>query len=156
MSNVSPTFFKNISEHRRARFEYTIEETFEAGISLLGWEVKSLRHNRVSCHESYCVIRSGEVFWVGGHMSPLPNVPEYLNPDPMRSRKLLLHKKEINRLSGGVERQGYTLVPLSLYWKNHHIKLKIGLAKGKKTHDKRQTIKEREWKRQNSNIRKQV
>lgn len=152
--NTAPTFYKTISEHRRARFEYAVEETFEAGISLLGWEIKSLRDNRVSCDESYCVVRSGEVFWIGGHISPLPNVAEYLHPDPMRSRRLLLHKKQIRKLIGAIERKGFTLVPLSIYWKNHRIKLKIALAKGKKLHDKRQSIKEREWKRQNSSIRK--
>lgn len=154
MNNPAPTFYKTISEHRRARFEYAIEETYEAGISLLGWEIKSIREQRVNFDESYCIIRGGDVFWIGGHISPLPNVSDYLKPDPMRSRRLLLHKKEIRKLIGAIERQGYTLVPLTLYWKNHHIKIKIALAKGKKTHDKRQAIKEREWKRQDGSIRK--
>ena len=146
-------YYKTICEHRRARYEYTIEETFEAGISLLGWEIKSIRAHRINFDESYCTIRNGEIFWIGGHISPLANVPSYLKPDPVRSRRLLLRKKEIRRLLGAIERQGYTLVPLSLYWKNHFIKIKIALAKGKKTHDKRQAIKDREWQRQSSALR---
>jgi SsrA-binding protein len=151
MNKIEPNqnYYKNIVDHRRARFEYTIEDTYEAGIALLGWEIKSIRANRINFDESYCIIRHGEVFWIGGHISPLANVASYIKPDPLRSRKLLLKNKEIQRLIGAIERQGYTLIPLSLYWKNHLIKIKIGLAKGKKTHDKRQAIKEREWQRSN-------
>lgn len=136
-----------IVEHRRARFDYVIEETYEAGIALLGWEVKSIRAHRIHLEESYCLLRQGELWWVGGHLSPLPNVPAHIRSDPLRSRRLLLHRHQIRRLIGYVERQGKTLIPLSLYWKDHHIKLKLALAQGRKSHDKRQAIKDREaWK----------
>ena len=155
MNKTDPhtTYYKTLCEHRRARFEYTIEDTYEAGIALLGWEIKSIREHRINFDESYCVIRHGEIYWIGGHISPLPNVPMYLKPDPVRSRRLLLKKKQIQRLIGAIERQGYTLIPITLYWKNHWIKIKIGLAKGNKSHDKRQAIKEREWQRNNGSLR---
>lgn len=151
--NRSEVYYKTISEYRRARYEYAIEESYEAGIALEGWEVKSIRDGRVSFDESYCSIHRGRLLWVGGHISPLPNVGGFVRPDPTRSRALLLHKREIRRLLGAVEREGYTLIPLSLYWKDHRIKLKIALAKGRKQHDKRQVIKEREWRRQKSALR---
>ena len=137
-----------IALNKKARFDYHIEEDFEAGMALEGWEVKSLRAGRAQLKESYVIVRHGELFLFGAHISPLPSASTHVNPDPTRTRKLLLHRKEISRLIGAVERSGYTLVPLSLYWKKGKVKLKIALAKGKKQHDKRAAIKQREWDRE--------
>ena len=136
-----------IALNRKARFDYFIEQEFEAGVALEGWEVKSLRDGRAQLKESYVVILRGEIFLIGAHISPLGSASTHINPDPTRSRKLLLHKKEISKLIGAREREGYTIVPLSLYWKRGKAKAKIALAKGKKQYDKRQTIKQREWDR---------
>lgn len=136
-----------IALNRKARFDFSIEEDFEAGIALEGWEAKSLRAGRVNLKESYVIIKDNQLFLLGSHMAPLPSASTHVNPDPVRTRKLLMHRKEIDRLIGAVERQGYTLVPLSLYWKNGRAKLKIALAKGKKKYDKRAAIKQREWER---------
>jgi len=144
-----------IVDNRKARFDYHIEEDYEAGLALLGWEVKSLRDGRAQLKESYVIIKNGEVYLFGAHFSPLPSASTHVHPDATRLRKLLLHKLEINRLIGAVERKGYTLVPLSLYWKRGRVKLKIGLAKGKKLHDKRASIKERDWKRDQHRLLKQ-
>ena len=144
-----------IVDNRKARFDYHIEEDYEAGLALQGWEVKSLRDGRAQLKESYVIIRNGEVYLFGAHFSPLPSASTHVNPDATRLRKLLLHKLEINRLIGAVERKGYTLVPLALYWKGGRAKLKIGLAKGKKLHDKRAAIKERDWKRDQHRLLKQ-
>ena len=114
---------------------------------LEGWEVKSLRDGRVQLKESYVTVEKGEIFLIGAHISPLQQASSHINPNPTRSRKLLLNRREINKLIGAVDRDGYTLAPLSMYWSKGRAKLKIALAKGKKQHDKRQTIKEREWKR---------
>lgn len=134
-----------IALNRKARFDYHLEEEFEAGVSLLGWEVKSLRAGRAQLKESYVTVLHGELFLIGAHISPMPAASTHVNPDPTRRRKLLLHKKEIARLIGACERAGYTIVPLSLYWLRGRAKVKIALAKGKKLYDKRQTIKRREW-----------
>ena len=136
-----------IAVNRKAGFDYFIEEQFEAGIALEGWEVKSLREGRVQLKESYVIVQNGEIYLVGAHVSPLKQASTHINPNPTRSRKLLLHRKEINKLIGAVDREGYTLVPLTLYWSKGRAKLKIALAKGKKQHDKRQAIKQREWDR---------
>jgi len=136
-----------IAVNRKATFDYFIEEQFEAGIALEGWEVKSLREGRVQLKESYVIVQNGEIYLVGAHVSPLRQASTHITPDPTRSRKLLLHRKEINKLIGAVDREGYTLVPLSMYWSKGRAKLKIALAKGKKQHDKRQAIKQREWDR---------
>ena len=136
-----------IALNRKARFDYFIEQEFEAGVALEGWEVKSLRDGRAQLKESYVVILRGEIFLIGAHISPLGSASTHINPDPTRSRKLLLHKKEISKLIGARERDGYTIVPLSLYWKRGKAKAKIALAKGKKQYDKRETIKQREWDR---------
>lgn len=133
--------------NRKARFDYFIEQEFEAGVALEGWEVKSLRAGRAQLKESYVTILHGELFLIGAHFSPLGSASTHVSPDPTRSRKLLLHKKEISNLIGASERAGYTIVPLSLYWKHGRVKAKIALAKGKKQHDKRHTIKQREWER---------
>ena len=136
-----------IALNRKARFDYFIEQEFEAGVALEGWEVKSLRDGRAQLKESYVTILHGELFLIGAHFSPLGSASTHINPDPTRSRKLLLHKKEISTLIGASERAGYTIVPLSLYWKHGRVKVKIALSKGKKQYDKRQTIKQREWER---------
>ena len=136
-----------IAHNRKANFDYFIEQQFEAGIVLEGWEVKSMRAGRAQLKEAYVIIQNGEVLLVGAHISPLQQASTHIFPNPTRARKLLLHKKEIAKLIGAVEREGYTLVPLSMYWVRGRAKAKIALAKGKKQHDKRQTIKQREWDR---------
>lgn len=135
-----------IARNRRARHDYAIEETFEAGLALTGWEVKSLREGRAQINESYISIRKGEGWLLGSHINPLPNV-SHLPADPARPRKLLLHEKEIAHLQGAVDRRGYTLIPLSLYWKQGRAKLQLALARGKHKHDRRQTVKTRDWER---------
>lgn len=143
-----------IALNRKARFDFQIEEDFEAGIALDGWEVKSLRNGRVNLKESYVIIKDNQLYLLGAHIAPLPSASTHVNPDPVRTRKLLMHRKEIDRLAGMVDRQGYTLVPLALYWKNGRAKLKIALARGKKKHDKRAAIKQREWERDKQRILK--
>ena len=143
-----------IALNRKARFDYHIEEEFEAGIALDGWEVKSLRAGRANLKESYVIVKDNQLHLLGAHIAPLPSASTHVNPDPVRTRKLLMHRKEIDRLVGMVDRQGYTLVPLSLYWKNGRAKLKIALAKGKKKYDKRAAIKQREWERDKQRILK--
>ena len=143
---------KLIAENRRARHEYFIEERFEAGISLAGWEVKSMRAGKAQLAESYVFVRQGEVFLQGAHITPLNSASTHVITDPTRTRKLLLHRAEIDHLVGAVERAGYTLVPLELYWKAGRAKLKIGLAKGKKQHDKRATEKDRDWQRDKARV----
>lgn len=141
-----------IALNRKATHEYFIEERFEAGIQLEGWEVKSLRAGRAQLDQGYVLLRNMEVFLFGAQITPLPTVSTHFEPDPQRTRKLLLNHKEIKKLVGSVERKGYTLVPLSLYWKNNRVKLSIGLAKGKKQHDKRESLKERDWERQKQRL----
>lgn len=143
-----------IAVNRQATHEYFIEERFEAGIVLEGWEVKSLRDGRVQLKESYVVIKRGEAWLSGAHISPLLSASTHVNPDSIRAKKLLLHRNELNKLIGSVERKGYTLIPLSMYWKNGRAKLEIGLAKGKQLHDKRATSKDRDWQREKARIMK--
>ena len=140
--------------NKKARHDYHIEEDFEAGIALEGWEAKSLRAGRAQLKESYVTVRQGELYLFGAHFSPLPAASTHVRPDPTRSRKLLLNRREINHLIGAVERSGYTIVPLSLYWKKGRVKLKIALAKGKKLFDKRAAIKQREWDRDKQRLHK--
>jgi len=137
-----------IAKNRKAWHDYFIEQKFEAGMVLHGWEVKSMRAGRAQLKEAYVVVENGEIFLIGAHVSPLPSASTHVNPDPVRKRKLLLHRDEISKLVGSVERKGYTLVPLALYWKKGKAKLEIGLAKGKQAHDKRASIKERESNRE--------
>jgi len=137
-----------IAQNKKARHNYFIEDRFEAGIVLEGWEVKGLRAGRANLQESYVSVKNGEVFLVGAHISPLASASTHVNPNPTRARKLLLHTEEINKLIGAVERKGYTLVPLALYWKKGRAKVEIALAKGKQAHDKRATIKKREGERE--------
>jgi len=136
----------SLAQNKKAFHDYFIEERFEAGIALEGWEVKSIRAGRVQLQEAYVILRHGEVYLVGAHVSALPTASTHVIPAPIRSRKLLLHAEEISKLIGQVERAGYTLVPLDLHLVRGRIKLAIGLAKGKKQHDKREAEKEREWK----------
>jgi SsrA-binding protein len=141
-----------IAENRRARYDYFIEERIEAGLALEGWEVKSMRAGKAQLSEAYVYLRNAEAFLIGAHMSPLRTTSTHKVADPVRTRKLLLHRNEIDRLIGAVERRGYTIVPLELYWKNGRAKLQVGLAKGKKQHDKRATEKERDWQRDKARL----
>jgi SsrA-binding protein len=138
----------SIVENRKAYHDYFVEEKFEAGLALEGWEVKAIRAGRAQLKEAYVVVRKGEIVLLGAHVTPLPTASTHIHPDPTRTRKLLLHRPEINRLIGKVERAGYTLTPLNLHFTRGRIKLEIGLARGKKQYDKRATLKEREWKRE--------
>jgi len=144
-----------IALNRQASHDYFIEERYEAGLVLQGWEIKSLRSGRVQLKESYVVLKNGEAWLVGSHISPLTSASTHVIPDPVRTRKLLLHRAELSRLIGHVERKGYTLVPLALYWKKGRAKLEIGLAKGKKMHDKRAAEKDRDWQRERQRVMKQ-
>jgi SsrA-binding protein len=141
-----------IAENRRARYDYFIEERIEAGLALEGWEVKSMRAGKAQLAEAYVYIRGAEAFLIGAHLSPLRTASTHKVVDPVRTRKLLLHRNELDRLIGATERKGYTIVPLELYWKNGRAKLQIGLAKGKKQHDKRATEKERDWVRDRARL----
>jgi len=142
----------SIIANKKAFHDYFIEEKFEAGIVLQGWEVKAIRAGRANIKESYVVVRDGEVFVFGMHITPLPEASTHVNPDPTRTRKLLLHEKQISTLIGQVERAGYTLMPLDLHFQRGRIKLEIGLAKGKKQHDKRESEKERDWDREKAQL----
>jgi SsrA-binding protein len=137
----------SIVENRKAFHDYFIEERFEAGLTLEGWEVKAIRGGRANLKEAYVVVRNGVIVLLGAHISPLSTASTHVKPDPTRTRKLLMHREEIVRLVGKVERAGYTLAPLDLHYKNGRIKIEIGLAKGKKQFDKRHAIREREWNR---------
>ncbi len=153
-SGKTPKANPRIAENRRARHDYFIEDTYEAGLELTGWEVKSLRAGRAQLTESYVHLRNGQAWLVGAHFSPLISASTHVNAEPTRARKLLLHRNELDRLVGAVERKGYTLVPLNLHWARGRAKLDLGLAKGKKQHDKRATEKNRDWERQKSRILK--
>lgn len=144
----------SIAQNKKAFHDYFVEERFEAGVVLEGWEVKAIRAGRVQLQEAYVIVRNAEIFLIGCHISPLPTASTHINPDSTRTRKLLLHAGEINKLIGSVERAGYTLVPLDLHYTKGRIKLEIGLAKGKKQHDKRATEKEREWQREKQRLLK--
>ncbi|MDD3609324.1 MAG: SsrA-binding protein SmpB [Halothiobacillaceae bacterium] len=141
-----------IALNKKARHDYFIEDRFEAGISLEGWEVKSLRAGKTQIADSHVIVRNGEVWWLGGLITPLLSASTHIHPDPTRTRRLLLNREEINRLIGAVERKGYTIIPTALYWKRGRAKLEIGLAKGKKDYDKRATEKERDWQRDKARL----
>ena len=141
-----------IAVNRKARHDYTIEQSLEAGIALQGWEVKSMRAGRANLKEGYVMMKRGEAFLVGAHFSPLASASTHVNPDPTRSRKLLLHREQLDKLTGAVERKGYTISPLKLYWKDGRAKLEIGVAKGKQAHDKRADQKTRDWERQKQRL----
>jgi len=142
----------SIVENKKAYHDYFVEEKLEAGIALQGWEVKAIRAGRAQLKEAYVVVKGGEIVLLGAHVTPLPTASTHIRPDPTRTRKLLLHRPEINRLIGKVERAGYTLTPLDLHFKNGRVKLEIGLARGKKQYDKRAAVKEREWKREQQRL----
>ena len=144
-----------IVDNKKAFHDYFIEERYEAGMVLHGWEVKAIRAGRVQLKEAYVIVRNGEVFLFGAHVSPLPTASTHVNPDPVRTRKLLLNADEIKKLIGKVERAGYTLVPLNLHYAKGRVKCEVGLAKGKKQHDKRETEKQRDWQREQQSILKQ-
>ncbi len=141
-----------IAENRKVRFDYFIEDRYEAGIALEGWEVKAMRAGRAQLKEAYIYLRGGEAFLIGAHIAPLPAASTHVAADPVRTRKLLLHRGQLQHLIGAVERRGYTLVPLELYWKNGRAKAEIALAKGKKQHDKRAVEKERDWQREKARL----
>ena len=143
-----------IAVNRKARHDYFIETTFEAGLSLEGWEVKCLREGRAQIAEAYVNLRKGEAWLVGAHFSPMTTTSTHIRADPTRSRKLLLHRVELDRLTGAVERKGYALIPLNLHWHKGRAKLDIGLGKGKKQHDKRADKKDQDWQRQKARILK--
>lgn len=142
----------SITQNKKAFHEYFIEERYEAGLVLEGWEVKSIRAGRVQLNEAYVIVRNAELFLIGCHISPLAAASTHVHPDPTRTRKLLLHAEEIRKLIGKVERAGYTLMPLNLHFTRGRIKLEVGLAKGKKLHDKRAAEKEREWNREKQRL----
>lgn len=148
----SDTKNPSIAENRKARHDYFIEETYEAGIALQGWEVKSLRAGRAQLKEAYAFTKNGEAFLFGAHISALPTASTHFVPEPTRTRKLLLNRLELERLAIAVDRKGYTLVPLELYWKNGRAKLRLGLGKGKADHDKRNTEKDRDWQRDKARL----
>ncbi len=142
----------NIAVNKRARHDYFIEQTFEAGLVLEGWEVKSLRAGRGQLNESYALLKDGAAWLFGCHITPLVTASTHIHPDPTRSRKLLLHQKELDKLYGAVERKGYTLIPLQMHWKNGRAKLLVALAKGKKEYDKRASDKDATWQREKQRV----
>lgn len=144
----------SIIVNKKARFDYHLEDRFEAGIALEGWEVKSLRAGRVQLVDSYVIIKNSEAFLLGAIITPLPTVSTHYVPEPRRTRKLLLHREELNKLIGAVERKGYTLVALAMYWKRGKCKVEIGLAKGKQAHDKRDSERDRDWQRERGRLLK--
>ena len=142
----------SIAQNKKAFHDYFIEQKFESGIVLEGWEVKAIRAGRAQLKEAYVIVNHGEIFLIGAHITPLPSASTHFHSDPVRTRKLLLHAEEINNLIGDVERAGYTLVPINMHYSRGKIKLEIGLAKGKKQHDKRATLKKREWQREQQRL----
>ena len=146
----------SIIQNKKAFHDYFIEERYEAGLVLEGWEVKAIRAGRANLKESYVIIRQEEIYLLGCHISPLPTASSHVQPDPVRTRKLLLKSEEIRKLIGKVERAGYALVPIDLHYQRGRIKIEIGLAKGKKQHDKRASEKDREWQRERQRLIRDV
>ena len=144
-----------IALNKRARHEYHIDERYECGVALQGWEVKSLRAGRINFGDSYAVVRDGEIFLFGASIPPLLSASTHVVADDRRTRKLLLHKQEIDKLIGAVERKGYTIVPTAMYWKHNRVKVEIALARGKQDHDKRDAEKERDWNREKQRTMRQ-
>lgn len=143
-----------IALNKKARHDYFIEDEYEAGIALQGWEVKSLRAGRAQLTESYVIIKNGEAWLLGAHITPLPTASTHVKADPTRTRRLLLHRRELDKLIGAVERKGYTLIALAMYWKHGLAKVEIGLAKGKKEYDKRAEERDKDWKREKERLLK--
>ncbi|MGB6975882.1 MAG: SsrA-binding protein SmpB [Gammaproteobacteria bacterium] len=152
--NKATTERSTIATNRKAHHDYFLEERFEAGLVLQGWEVKSLRAARAQLNDSYVLLKRGEAWLFNAHFSPLSTVSTHIHADPVRNRKLLLNQRELSRLFGAVQREGYTVIPLALYWKKNRAKLEIALAKGKKQYDKRETEKRRDWDRQKQQLLK--
>ena len=148
--NSSPV----IAANRKARHEYFLEDRFEAGLSLVGWEVKSIRDGRIQIGESYVVLHKGEAFLEGANISPLISASTHVTAEPQRKRKLLLHARELSQIFSATQQKGYTCIPLNIYWKNNRIKLEIALARGKQSQDKRQTKKDQDWQRQKERLMK--
>jgi len=145
----------SIAQNKKAFYDYFVEQKYEAGIVLDGWEVKAIRAGRAQLKEAYIIVSNNEIFLIGAHISPLSTTSTHLNADPVRTRKLLLHTEEINKLIGNVERAGYTLVPIDMHYSRGRIKLEIGIAKGKKQHDKRASKKEKEWRQEQQRLLRQ-
>jgi len=143
-----------IALNKKARHDYFIDERYEAGLALQGWEVKALRAGRLQLKEGYVLLKDGEAYLFGAHIAPLPTTSTHVIADPTRLRKLLLHRRQIDGLVGAVERKGHTIVPLAMYWKNGKAKLEIGLARGKKQHDKRADSRDRDWEREKGRLMK--
>ena len=143
-----------IALNKKSRHDYLLGERFEAGLVLEGWEVKSLRAGRVQLRDAYVLLKDGEAWLLGAVITPLPTASTHIQPDPTRTRKLLLHREELNKLIGAVERKGYTLIPTAMYWKKGRAKLEIALAKGKQTHDKRAADRDRDWQRDKQRLLK--
>lgn len=154
MSKKKPNSGSTIALNKKAKHEYFLEEKFEAGLSLQGWEVKSLREKKVSFADSYVLMKNGEAFLFGCHITPLNTVSTHFVPDPTRTRKLLLHRNELGRIFGAIAKKQLTCVPTALYWKNGVVKCEIALAKGKKLHDKRASDKDRDWNREKQRVMK--
>jgi len=143
-----------IALNKKSRHDFILGERYEAGLALEGWEVKSLRAGRIQLRDSYVIIKDGEAWLLGALISPLPTASTHIQPEPQRTRKLLMHREELNKLIGAVERKGYTVVPTAMYWKRGRAKLEIALAKGKQAHDKRATERERDWSREKQRLMK--
>ncbi len=154
MAKQKKTSPNTIAQNKKARHDYHIDTRYEAGLVLEGWEVKSLRAGRAQINEAYVQIKNSACWLIGALITPLPTASTHINPDPTRTRKLLLNHKEIKKLIGAKEQKGFTIVPLTLYWKKSRAKLEIALAKGKQNHDKRETIKQRDWQRDKARILK--
>jgi SsrA-binding protein len=155
MSNASKkTLERLIANNKKATHDYHIEQRYEAGLMLEGWEVKSIRAGRVQLRDSYVIFKNGEAWLIGMHISPLETVSTHITADPQRTRKLLLNQHEIAKLFNAIQREGYTAIPLDLHWHKNRVKVEIALGKGKKTHDKRETLKRREWEREKHRVLK--
>ena len=153
MSKKKPKQFDNtIARNKRARFDYLLEEKFEAGLALTGWEVKSLRMGKADISESYVLMKDGEAFLIGANFTPLDTASTHFVTDPTRTRKLLLHRKELGKILAATQQKGLTCVCTALYWKGHLVKAQIATARGKQAHDKRETEKQREWDRQKHRV----
>lgn len=152
MKKKSNSHSNTICLNKKAGFDYFLQERFEAGLVLIGWEVKSLRAGRVQLRDTYVLLKNGEVWLLGAVITPLPTASTHIQPEPQRTRKLLLHRHELNRLIGAVERKGQALIPTVMYWKQGRAKLEIALAKGKKEYDKRETEKDRDWQREKERL----
>jgi SsrA-binding protein len=150
MTKKSESGSSTIAQNKKARFDYFIEDRIEAGLALQGWEVKSMRAGKAQLTDSFVIFRDGEAYLLGSHVTPLNTVSTHVIAEPKRTRKLLMNRREIDRLIGLVERKGYTLIALELYWSKNKVKVKVGLARGKKQHDKRDTEKDRDWQRDKS------